>query len=179
VSGTNLFCGQDTGIPRAPHLFKSFSQIDSAISRRYGAQAWSAICKQLTEIMGDVSGSRVKRYWLHLYFHVGCPSQFHPPDTLRRVYVYTDSLNSYPTDSVGGRHFCEPAGCPLILEQLGYRADAVGGGLSYCNRCAVSPMTWYFDDVQMNGRKAGMPPVRFTRNGRQGSGPGSLPCHPE
>jgi len=97
----NLFAVKDTGIGIAQeqikHLFKSFSQIDSAISRRYGAQGLSCHCKQLTEIMGGRIGSRVKRV-LAPPFISRWLSQFHPIDTpkVESYKRYLDSLNSYP-----------------------------------------------------------------------------------
>jgi len=152
------FAVKDTGIG-IPHdyieyLFESFSQVDSSISRRYGGTGLGlAICKQLTEIMGG-------RIWVESQVGQGStfnftlvaqssPIQLDTPkmETIQAIPQLAEQLPLRILLAEDNR-VNQQVGL-LMLEQLGYRADAVANGLEVMQSLRRQPYDVVLMDVQM------------------------------
>ncbi len=131
------FAVKDTGIGIPPqqmeHLFKSFSQVDASISRRYGGTGLGlAICKQLTEIMGGHiwAGSQVGQGSTFYFTLVAQSSHFQQPTPQVEFLAAIPRLVTLPLRILLAEdNRVNQQVVLLILEQLGYRADVVGNGL--------------------------------------------------
>ncbi len=132
------FAVEDTGIgipdEQKKQLFKSFNQGDSSITRRYGGTGLGlAICKQLTEIMGG-------RIWVESQVGIGSSFYFTLVTQASSIKLYTpdaELIQLIPKIAqqlplrilLAEDNRVNQQVALLILEQLGYQADAVGNGL--------------------------------------------------
>ncbi|HEY9779766.1 MAG TPA: ATP-binding protein [Leptolyngbyaceae cyanobacterium] len=132
------FAVKDTGIgipdEQKKLLFKSFSQGDSSITRRYGGTGLGlAICKQLMEMMGG-------RIWVES--QVGIGSTFYFTLVAQTSFIQLNTTEKEPIQEIpllaqqlplrillAEDNRVNQQVALLILEQLGYQADAVGNGL--------------------------------------------------
>lgn len=132
------FAVKDTGIgippDRRDRLFQMFSQVDSSISRRYGGTGLGlAISKQLSELMGG-------RIWVES--QPGQGSTFFFTVTMRASSEVELNPVAAPTPASSGfaqqhplrilvaeDHSVNRKMMLLILQHLGYQADAVSNGL--------------------------------------------------
>lgn len=132
------FAVKDTGIgipdEQKKLLFKSFSQGDSSITRRYGGTGLGlAICKQLMEMMGG-------RIWVES--QVGIGSTFYFTLVAQASFIQLNTTEKEPIQKIpllaqqlplrillAEDNRVNQQVALLILEQLGYQADAVGNGL--------------------------------------------------
>ncbi len=157
------FAVKDTGIgippERMEQLFRSFSQGDPAISNRYGGTGLGlAICKQLTEIMGG-------RIWVEsqadplkgctgstFYFTVVVQSS---PLQINTLKVESGQVIPRLAQQLPQRILLAEDNrvnqqvVLLMLEQLGYRADAVGNGLEVLQSLRRQVYDVVLMDVQM------------------------------
>ncbi len=152
------FAVKDTGIgiPQEymEYLFESFSQVDSSISRRYGGTGLGlAICKQLTEIMGG-------RIWVES--QVGQGSTFNFTLVAQSSPIQLDTAKMETIQAIPqlaeqlplrillaeDNRVNQQVGL-LMLEQLGYRADAVANGLEVMQSLRRQPYDVVLMDVQM------------------------------
>ena len=152
------FAVKDTGIgisqEQSKHLFKSFSQVDSSISRRYGGTGLGlAICKQLTEIMGG-------RIWVESQVGTGSTFYFTLVAQASPISLHTlmmESMQAIPRLAeqlplrilLAEDNRVNQQVALLILEQIGYRADAVGNGLEVLQSLRRQPYDVVLMDVQM------------------------------
>lgn len=152
------FAVKDTGIgipqERLEHLFKSFSQVDSSISRRYGGTGLGlAICKQLAEMMG---GS----IWVNsqvgqgstFYFMLVAQSSPIQLDTSKEetIQVIPRLAEQLPLRILLAEdNRVNQQVALLILQQLGYQADAVGNGLEVLQSLRRQSYDVVLMDVQM------------------------------
>lgn len=132
------FAVKDTGIgiPHEwmKHLFKSFSQGDSSITRRYGGTGLGlAICKQLTEMMGG-------RIWVESDVEKGSTFYFTVVTCASPIQLNTSEGEPIQTIPQLAQHLplrillaednkVNQRIALLILKQLGYQADAVDNGV--------------------------------------------------
>lgn len=132
------FAVKDTGIgisnEQKKLLFKSFSQGDSSITRRYGGTGLGlAICKQLMEMMGG-------RIWVES--EAGTGSTFYFTLVAQASFIQLNIPEREPIQQIpllaqklplrillAEDNRVNQQVALLILEQLGYQADAVGNGL--------------------------------------------------
>lgn len=163
------FAVKDTGIgishEQMEHLFKSFNQVDSSINRRYGGTGLGlAICKQLAEIMG---GS----IWVESL--VGTGSTFHftlvaPSSPIKLDTSKVESIQAIPRLAehlplrilLAEDNRVNQQVALLILEQLGYQADAVGNGLEVL----ASLHRQFYDVVLMDVQMPEMDGLTATRH---------------
>lgn len=142
----------DTGIgipqERMDRLFKSFSQIDASINRRYGGTGLGlAICKRLTELMnGELNvesregAGTTFSFWLPVGMAEETNVRAETPHASipRRILVVEDN----------------PINCVVIrrlLERLGHEVDLVTDGDSAVKRVQDSLCDLVLMDVNMPG----------------------------
>ena len=169
------FLVKDTGIgittEQQRHLFKSFSQADSSISRKYGGTGLGlAICRQLIELMGGriwvesrggVAGNPPADWQISsqeedvgstFYFRIlaqsssACPL----PNNSELFPDITKSFESVPLKIL----IAEDNGVNqqvllLLLEKLGLRADVVSNGLEAIAALNSVPYDLILMDVEM------------------------------
>jgi CheY-like chemotaxis protein len=129
-------------------LFKSFSQIDASINRRYGGTGLGlAICKRLTELMNGELNVESREgvgttfsFWLPVGIADEVNAICEPPqtNTRRRVLVVEDN----------------PINCVVIrrlVERLGHEVDLVTDGDSAVQRVQDSLCDLVLMDVNMPG----------------------------
>ncbi|GAB4542728.1 MAG: hypothetical protein Tsb0014_35780 [Pleurocapsa sp.] len=177
------FAVKDTGIGIPPekqqYLFKSFSQIDASISRKYGGTGLGlAICKQLVEMMGGkiwmkshgTFTGEPSPYWLPqlrqdktvtgshsgstFYFTIEAKSI--PPTTERSPEPkFTPNKMSPPQPSLPLKLLLAEDNrvnqqvAVLMLRKLGYRADVVGNGWEVIEALNKVPYDIILMDVEM------------------------------
>lgn len=132
------FAVSDTGIgipqERIEHLFESFNQVDSSISREYGGTGLGlAICKKLTEIMGghiwvESTQGKGSTFYFTLVAQ-SSPIQLDTPKMESRQPIPQIAEQLPLRILLAEDNRVNQQVALLILEQLGYRADAVGNGL--------------------------------------------------
>ncbi len=152
------FAVKDTGIgipsEQMGQLFKSFSQVNSSISRRYGGTGLGlAICKQLTEIMGG-------HIWAESQVGQGSTFYFTLVAQVSSLQLDIPHVESIPTiprlaltlplkillaedDRVNQQVAL------LLLDQLGYRADAVSNGVEVLKSLRRQSYDVVLMDIQM------------------------------
>jgi len=152
------FAVKDTGIGISPeqmeHLFQPFSQIDTSIARQHGGTGLGlAICKKLTKIMGG-------RIWVESQVDVGStfyftlvaqasPIQLNAPQ-LESKQVIPRLAQQLPLQILLAEdNRVNQQVTLLILEQLGYRADAVSNGLEVLESLRRQSYDVVLMDVQM------------------------------
>lgn len=154
------FAVKDTGIgipqERIEHLFQSFNQVDSSISRRYGGTGLGlAICKQLTEIMGG-------RVWVNSKVGQGSTFYFTLVAQSSSIKLDMDTpkedfIQAIPQIAkqlplrilLAEDNRVNQQVALLILEQLGYQADAVSNGLEVLQSLRRQHYDVVLMDVQM------------------------------
>ncbi len=172
------FFVKDTGIgittEQQKHLFKSFSQADSSINRKYGGTGLGlAICRQLIELMGG-------RIWVESRGGVGgnppanwqIPSQSSQEEDVGSTFYFrilAQSSSAYPLpnnsdlfpdittsfESVSLKILiAEDNGVNqqvllLLLEKLGLRGDVVSNGLEAVAALNSVPYDLILMDVEM------------------------------
>lgn len=174
------FAVKDTGIgildQHKKQLFKSFSQGDSSITRRYGGTGLGlAICKQLTEMMGG-------RIWVES--QVGIGSSFYFILVTQASSIKLNTPDGEPIQLIPKLAHQLPLRillaednrvnqqvALLILEQLGYQADAVGNGLEVLR----SLRRQVYDVVLMDLQMPEMDGLTATRHIHQEWLPGQRP----
>ncbi len=152
------FAVKDTGIgislEQMEHLFQSFSQVDASITRQHGGTGLGlAICKKLTEIMGG-------RIWVESQVGIGStfyftlvaqasPIQLNAPQ-LESKQVIPRLAQQLPLQILLAEdNRVNQQVALLMLEQLGYRADAVSNGLEVLESLRRQSYDVVLMDVQM------------------------------
>jgi PAS domain S-box-containing protein len=152
------FAVKDTGIgilhEQMEQLFKPFSQVDVSISRRYGGTGLGlAICKQLVELMGG-------RIWVESQVGIGSTFYFTLFAQVSDVQVDTPQLESREALPRIAQHLplqvllaednrVNQQVALLLLEQLGYQADAVSNGLEVLQALRRQPYDVVIMDIHM------------------------------
>ncbi len=169
------FAVRDTGIgitsEQQNSLFKSFSQVDASISRKYGGTGLGlAICKQLTKLMGGqiwvesrggVAGNPPRDWQISsvaedpgstFYFTILAQSSLARPlpDNSNLLSKDISSLESIPIKIL----IAEDNGVNqqvllLLLEKLGLRADVVSNGAEAIAALHSVPYDLILMDVEM------------------------------
>ncbi|MDJ0651256.1 MAG: ATP-binding protein [Xenococcaceae cyanobacterium MO_188.B19] len=169
------FLVKDTGIgitrEQQTRLFKSFSQADSSINRKYGGTGLGlAICQQLIQLMGgkiwvesrgSVAGNYPQNWQISsqeedigstFYFTILAQSSSEPPVPSNSDLFFEpiSSLESVPLKIL----IAEDNGVNqqvllLLLEKLGLRGDVVGNGLEAITALNSIPYDLVLMDVEM------------------------------
>ncbi|WP_207678596.1 ATP-binding protein [Desulfonema magnum] len=159
------FSVADTGIgipkDRMGRLFKSFSQADASMSRKYGGTGLGlAISKQLTELMGGEIGveseaGKGSRFWFTAFLEKGDNS----PDNAVKEDKQTDfTIKKYPISDELKKTIrillvedneINQIVAQAILNKLGFYADIAGNGLEALEILKKHPYDIVFMDVQM------------------------------
>jgi len=162
-----VFEVRDTGIGMAPEvlkrLFQPFEQGDSSVTRRYGGTGLGlVICKRLIELMkGEIEVNSVPGQGSIFRFYLPYQVPERVPSTKTRRLIATTSrlkLSQTTTLSGAGRDLrilvaednsVNMRVAQLILERLGYRADAVTNGLECLEAVQQESYDVIFMDMQM------------------------------
>ena len=145
---------RDTGIGMSPEtqreIFSPFAQADASTTRRYGGTGLGlSITKQLVEMMNGKIGfeselGRGTRFWLTL------PLQ--RAQSMERLSLVTASAESPRQKSrilIAEDNAVNQLVAIKTLENLGYRADAVGNGLEALKALEQLPYDLVLMDCQM------------------------------
>jgi CheY-like chemotaxis protein len=158
------FTVRDTGIGIAPEaiakLFKAFSQADSSITRQYGGTGLGlAICKQLCELMGgEISVKSTVGKGSTFSFSICAKAiaieeidkAITPSPKAKTALNNPDFAKLYPLKIlVAEDHPVNQEILLLILEGLGYQAEAVDNGEKAVNVCLEQSYDLIFMDIQM------------------------------
>jgi PAS domain S-box-containing protein len=153
-----LFTVQDTGIgipaDRIHRLFQPFSQIDSSITRQYGGTGLGlAICKRLCELLGGN---------IEVESQLGQGSTFR--FRIRAKATITERSAAQPAPLRLGKEFAKEHPLQilvaednavnqrlilLMLQRLGYQADAVNNGREALAALEQHPYDLIFMDIHM------------------------------
>ncbi len=150
------FAVKDTGVgiprDRYDRLFKTFSQTDSSITRKYGGTGLGlALCKQLCELMGG-------KIWVEsqvgqgstFYFTLVAPVCTAPPAPPPAVEIDRQLAQQHPLRIlVAEDNRVNQKVVRLLLQQMGYAADIVSNGLEVLDSLRRQPYDVVFMDVQM------------------------------
>ena len=146
----------DTGIgidaAEQAHLFETFSQADSSISRRYGGTGLGlAICRELVALMGGEIGLVSQRglgstFWFELKLPVATSELAHPADALpptpaeatRPLRILVAEDNAINQRLMGA-----------VLSKAGHHATMVGNGLQAVAAVRDGAYDVVLMDVQM------------------------------
>ena len=156
---------QDTGIgiagDRLDRLFRSFSQADASISRRYGGTGLGlAICKRLAERMGgSVGASSVEgkgsTFWVELPLGVAsrdeCEATVRPLEAAR-VEQALESIHAAerkPRLLVAEDNATNQLVVRSVLAKFGLTADYVGNGIEALEAVRQRPYDLILMDVHM------------------------------
>ena len=157
---TIRFSVADTGIgipaDRMDRLFKSFSQIDASMTRKYGGTGLGlAISKQLAEVMGGQIGvaseeGKGSTFW----FTVRLKKQRKEHDTRHRVPApepadIPGALKSHIRILLVEDNEVNQLVALSILKRLGFNADVTENGLEALDALKTEPYDIVFMDVQM------------------------------
>ncbi|MBV7273815.1 PAS domain S-box protein [Clostridium sp. PL3] len=148
------FVVEDSGIGIAEEnierLFKSFSQIDSSITREFGGTGLGlAISKQLSEIMGGRLWVESKKeigskFYLTLKFGIGNTVETQSVDKIQLKKVdKTYKLLLAEDDKINQIVITR------ILKELGYFVDAANNGLEAVEMCEKNSYDAILMDIQM------------------------------
>ena len=154
---------RDTGIGIAPDriglLFRSFSQTDASISRRFGGTGLGlAISKRLAEAMGGTMWAESEGVGRGSTFHVTVQAPVAAPDAVSRNGAPTASASGLDPDQ-GSKH---PLRILLaednavnqklalkLLSEMGYEADLAANGLEVLEAVERQQYDVVLMDVQM------------------------------
>ncbi len=148
---------QDTGIGIDKNdtfrIFRSFSQVDGSITRRYGGTGLGlSICKQLVEMMGGVIGFESKlgqgsRFWFEMGF-VKTQIQEKPLNPLEGDLVVPVSENPLDVLLVEDDRINQILAMRL-LEKQGHRVTIASNGQEALDHLNVNPVDLVLMDIQM------------------------------
>jgi CheY-like chemotaxis protein len=154
------FAVTDTGIGIPPdrlnRLFKSFSQVDASITRRFGGTGLGlAICRRLVELMGGEIGvdstlGRGSRFHFEIRAaaHIGGPAESEAEET--DSALGPDFAREHPLRIlVAEDNHSNQRVILLFLDKLGYRAEAVANGREAMQSLAGGRHDLLILDVQM------------------------------
>jgi PAS domain S-box-containing protein len=148
------FTVEDTGIGISEDnivmLFKSFSQLDGSITRRFGGTGLGlAISKQLSEIMGGRLWVESKtaigsKFYLTLKFTIGAKIETQPTKILRLKNIDRPySILLAEDDKVNQMVITR------ILKERGYLVDTADNGLQAVEMCLENSYDAILMDIQM------------------------------
>jgi len=156
---------EDTGIgiptDRLDRLFKSFSQADASISRRYGGTGLGlAICKRLAERMGgSVGASSVQgtgsTFWMDLPLGVAspdeCEASVRPLEAARfeQALQTLETAERKPRLLVAEDNATNQLVVRSVLAKFGLTADFAGNGIEALEAVRQRPYDLILMDVHM------------------------------
>jgi hypothetical protein len=131
---------EDTGIgiqtDLRPRLFQPFTQADSSTTRKYGGTGLGlAICRQLTQLMGGTTGvesepGRGSRFWFEVRLRqVPAETARACAQSRERVVVPRAAAGTRGRVLVVEDNAANQRVAVWMLEELGFRADAVANGI--------------------------------------------------
>ncbi|MEB3883126.1 chemotaxis protein CheB [Lyngbya sp. CCY1209] len=167
-----LFSVRDTGIGIDPQtrdrLFEPFTQADSSTTRQFGGTGLGlTICRRIVELMGGEIGvnstpGRGSTFWLKVPFDLADAAASPGEPQLTEAPPPPPAPSSAQIliveDHPDNREILV-----LLLESIGYRPDAVGGGRECLDRVAQQD----YDIILMDCQMAGLDGYETTRRLRE------------
>ncbi len=147
----------DTGIGISEEdqvkLFKSFSQVDGSITRKYGGTGLGlSICKQLVELMNGTIGcisevGKGAKFWFNIPFKLGntAPNVISPITTERKSPIFTNKIKILLVED----NLTNQKVISMQLQHLGYEADCVNNGQEALDKLETFNYDIMFLDGQM------------------------------
>ena len=170
-----LFKIKDTGIgiheDKIRELFMPFTQVDSAMTRRYGGTGLGlAISKKLSELMGgSIELDSTPGTGSVFYFRVPVEKQKHTPKRKRKTELITEADFNRESirillveDNETNRHVAS-----AILNKLGYKSDYAVNGIDCIEALKVNDYHLVLMDCQMP-EMDGYEAAKNIRNGNSG-----------